>query len=46
MEEVKTSIEKMFDSFEASNKINANSKRLSYSFLSSSGDGEWRHFDF
>lgn len=39
MEEVKTSIEKMFDSFEA-NKINANAKRLSYSFLSSSGDGK------
>lgn len=46
MEEVKTSIEKIFDSFEASSKINTNAKRLSYSFLSSSGDGKWRHRQF
>lgn len=41
MDEVRTSIEKMFDSYESSNSINKNSKRLSYSsFLSSSGDGK------
>lgn len=39
MEEVRTSIEKIFDSFEAANKINTSAKRLSYSFINNNDNG-------
>lgn len=45
MDEVRTSIEKIIDSFE-SDKIKTDAKRLSYSFLSSSSGKKIVNFYF
>lgn len=42
MEEVRSSIEKIFDSFEASNRIEANARCLDYSFLNESTEREYK----
>lgn len=41
MEEVRTSIEKIFDTFEANHKDVSTGKRLDYSFLNNSNAGKW-----
>lgn len=39
MEEVRSSIEKIFDSYEASNRLDKNIKKMDYSFLSNAKSG-------
>lgn len=43
MEEVRTSIEKLFDSYEANSQERSNAKRLSYSFLNDSRESEFEY---
>lgn len=46
MEEVRTSIEKIFDSFEANHRNHVSGKQLDYSFLNNSRDGKFNYFNW
>lgn len=41
MEEVRTSIEKLFDAFEANHKDASSGKRLEYSYMNSTNAGKF-----